>query len=158
MSGYAFQVVKCVHILAAMLFIGFGLASFFYKALAFRSGSAAVTLFCDQQVVLADWMFTVPSGLVIPLTGAIMVQTYDLPWTTGWVLTGLVGFTVAGVMWLPAARLQIKMRRLAEAAVLKGEPLPTAYGVLLRTWAMLGIPSFVGAMLALWAMVAKWSP
>ncbi|HEX7602362.1 MAG TPA: DUF2269 domain-containing protein [Polyangiaceae bacterium] len=158
MSGYVFMLVKTVHVLAAVLFLGFGLASFFYKSLAFRARSPEIALWCDRQIVLADWIFTIPSGLALPATGALLVGLYHLPWTTGWVLTGLAGYAIAGLTWLPAARLQLVMCRLSEHSVATGTPLPPEYGSALRTWRLLGVPSFLGTMLALWAMVSKWSP
>jgi uncharacterized membrane protein len=157
-SAYLVPVTKTLHILCAILFLGFGAASFFYKSVAFRTRSPTVVAWCDRHIVLADWLFTVPSGLLLPLTGALMVHLYGLPWTTGWVLVGVLGYAIAGLTWLPAARLQIVMRRLSERAEQEGSALPPEYGDALRTWRLLGLPSFLATMVALWAMVSKWSP
>jgi uncharacterized membrane protein len=156
MPAIVYQLAKTVHVLAAVMFLGFGLASFFYKALAFRSGSAAINHWVDRQIVLADWLFTVPAGVILPPSGAFLVWLYHLPWTTGWVVAGACGYLVAGLMWLPAARLQLVMRRMSEQAAAAGEPLPAAYGVAFRRWRLLGAPSFLGAMLAMWSMISKW--
>jgi len=157
-SASAFLLVKTLHVLAAVLFMGFGLASFFYKALAFRTRNAEIVRWCDRQIVLADWIFTVPSGLALPATGAFLAWGYGLPWKTGWVLMGIAGYAIAGLTWLPAARLQLVMRRLSERAVATRQPLPPEYGSALRAWRLLGVPSFLGTMVALWAMISKWSP
>ena len=154
----AIGILKTVHVLAAIFFLGFGLASFFYKALAWRSRDPAVVLWCDRQIVLADWIFTVPAGLTLPTTGAVLVLLYGLPWSTGWIAVGLGGYVLAALTWLPAARLQLQMRAMAERAVRAGTPLPDAYGAALRAWGALGIPSFAGALATLGAMVTKWTP
>jgi uncharacterized membrane protein len=148
--------VKAVHLMAAMFFLGFGMGSVFYKIRAYQSRDVRVIAFCDREIVRADWLFTVPSGVVLPLSGAYLVHLYHMPWMTPWVLIGLGGWAVAGLSWLPAAFLQIRMRRLALEAHASGEKvLPVAYHRAHRTWMLLGMPSFTAAMVVLWAMIAK---
>ena len=53
------------------------------------------------------------------------------------------------------ARLQIRMRRLAELALREGTALSPAYHRAHRLWMIFGVPSFSAAMLVLWAMIAK---
>lgn len=149
--------LRVVHVLSAILFLGFGLASFFYKSLAWRTQSASVVRFSDEHIVLADWVFTVPAGLMLPLSGALLVQRYGLPWATGWVVLGVGGYLLAALAWLPAARLQLRMRAMSRAAADAGQPLPAPYASALRAWQLWGIPSFAGAVLTLVAMIAKVS-
>lgn len=148
-------VVKAIHLMAAMFFLGFGMGSVFYKVRAYQSGDVRVIAFCDREIVRADWLFTVPSGVVLPLSGLFLVHLYRMPWTTPWVLVGLGGWAVAGLSWLPAAFLQLRMRRLALEAHARGAELPAAYHRAHRVWMLLGAPSFAAAMIVLWAMVAK---
>jgi uncharacterized membrane protein len=150
-----FALIKTLHVLAAVLFLGTGIGSVYYKLRAHRSGDLAAIAFCDREVVRADWWFTVPAGLTLPATGYLLVGVYHLPWTTPWIVVGLVGYTLAGLTWLPAAFLQIHMRTLSRAAVHASAALPPAYHRALRAWMLLGIPSFVAAMTVVWAMVAK---
>ncbi len=147
--------VKAIHLMASMFFLGFGMGSVFYKIRAYQSRDVAVIAFCDREIVRADWFFTVPSGIVLPLSGAAMVHLYHYPWTTPWILIGLSGWAIAGLTWLPAAFLQIRMRRLALKAHSDGTELPAEYRRAHRTWMMLGLPSFAAAMTVLWAMIAK---
>lgn len=148
-------VLKAVHVLSSMLFLGLGLGSVFYKVRAYRRGELAVMAFCDREIVLADWLFTVPSGIVLPATGLWLATLYQLPLTTPWILAGLGGWAFAGLTWLPAAFLQIRMRTLSGLAARTGEALPPAYHRAHRVWMALGVPSFAAAMVALWAMIAK---
>lgn len=147
--------IKTVYVVAAILFLGFGMGSVYYKLRAYSTRDAAVIAFADREIVRADWLFTVPSGFVLPLTGATMVHFYGLPWMTPWILTGLLAWAVAGLTWLPAAFLQLRMRALAASAHREGASLSIAYHRAHRAWMLLGVPSFLAAMTALFAMIAK---
>lgn len=147
--------LKAIHVGAAILFLGTGLGSAFYKLRADRSGSVAVAAWAQRNVVLADWLFTVPSGLVLPLSGLWLVHLYGLPLSTSWVLFGLVGFAIAGLTWLPAAWIQLRMRRLADDALADGHALPPEFFRLHRLWLALGVPSFLAAIATIWVMVGK---
>ena len=147
--------MKLVHVLAAFLFLGTGFGSFFYKWLADRSGDVAVVLWCQRAIVLADWLFTVPSAIVLPITGLMLVSLYDMPLTTRWVLVGFAGYAVAGLTWLPAAWAQLRMRALAQKAYDEGTELPESFYRLARLWRYLGVPSFLAALLTVLAMIDR---
>jgi len=151
--------VKALHILSAMIFLGTGMGSAWIKFRADRCPDIRVVAWAQQEIVRADWIFTVPAGLSLPLTGLWLAWLYRLPLTTPWVLMGVAGFAVAGLCWLPAAYLQIRMRRTADAALAAGAPLPESFVRDRLWWTLLGIPSFSAAVLTVWVMVAKphWS-
>ncbi|MFZ5478606.1 MAG: DUF2269 family protein [Myxococcota bacterium] len=150
-----YAALKTAHVLAVTLFFGAGLASVLLKLHADRSGDPRAIAFAHRAVVLADWVFTIPSGILLPLTGYWMVAIAGYDWRSGWVGWGLVLYVVAGVSWLPAWGLQFRMRDAAERAARTGEPLPAEYHRWTRIWALLGIPAFVAAVGAVWVMVAK---
>ena len=148
--------IKTVHILAAVVFLGVGAGVAWTKLRADRSGDLRVIAWAQAHIVLADWLFTVPSALLLPATGAWLVFTYSLPWTTPWILVGIGGYVLAGVFWLPAVVLQMRMRDMAAQALAEGTPLPVAFHRASRQWALLGVPSFACALATIWAMVARW--
>lgn len=150
---YAF--VKVIHILGAVLFLGTGLGSAYYKLRAHRSRDVHVIAWCDSEIVLADWVFTVPSGVLMPVSGLLLVYLYRMPLATPWVWQGILGYCIAGLAWLPAAYLQIRMRRLSTRARSDGTALPPAYHRMQRAWTLLGLPSFTAAVTTLWLMVSK---
>jgi uncharacterized membrane protein len=149
--------VKTLHILAATVFLGTGMGTAYLKARADRSGELAVVAWAQREIVLADWIFTIPSALALPLTGAWMVEHYQLPWSTRWIVVGAVGYVAAGILWLPACFLQIRMRRLAAEALAQGTPLPPAFHRANRAWLLLGGPAFLAAATSITAMVGKWA-
>ncbi len=153
-----FFAVKALHILGATAFLGTGAGSAWFKVRAWRSGDVHVVAWTDAEVVQADWVFTVPSGLLMPATGFWLAWLQGLPWDTPWLVAGLTGYAVAGLTWLPAAWLQVKMKRLSAAARDAKAPLPRAWHDAQVGWLILGLPSFSMTMLTLWLMVAKAWP
>lgn len=150
--------VKAVHVLAATLFLGAGLMTAYYKVRADRSGDLRVLVWYQREIVLADWLFTLPSGIALPVTGIWLAMTYGIPLSAGYVGAGLAGYAIAGVLWLPAVWLQIRMRNLAEAALRDGTALPEEFHRANRIWLALGVPAFLVAVLTVWMMVAKTTP
>jgi len=150
-------IIKTLHVLSAVVFLGMGAGTAWVKLRGDRSGDPHVVAWTQRHVVQADWFFTIPSGVLSPLTGIALVELYGLPWSTTWVLVGTAGYVGAGLFWLPAAWLQLRMRADAEAALRDATPLPERFWRDHRAWLLLGIPSFSLAMLSVWAMVSKWA-
>lgn len=150
-----YALLKLLHIVAVTLFFGAGLASVFVKLQADRTGDPQALAFAHRVVVAGDWVFTIPAGVLLPATGLGMVWVAGYPLTTPWILWGIVLYVVAGLTWLPAWRLQFRMRDAAVEAARTGQPLPAAYHRWSRTWAALGIPAFLASVAAMWMMVGK---
>jgi uncharacterized membrane protein len=124
-----------------------------------RSGNLQHIAVTNRHVVLADWIFTTPTVIIQPATGLWMVYLAGWPLSTPWIATSLALYVLAGACWLPVVWLQIRMMRLAEAAVAaRAQSLPPAYWRMARWWFILGWPAF-GAMIVVVAlMVAKHLP
>lgn len=150
-----YLILKVLHIVGATLFFGAGMASAFFKFKADLDGEIAGIVFAQRNIVLADWLFTVPSGFIMPITGIWMADIAGYSLWSGWVGWGMLLYAVAGLTWLPAAFLQIKMRDEAIAARDEGRPLSEAYTRWKRIWFVLGIPAFVAAVVTIVMMVLK---
>lgn len=147
--------LKTLHVLGATLFLGTGLGSAWYKLRSWQSEDVRVIAWADREVVFADWIFTIPAGVIMPVTGLWLAKLYGMPWTTPWLLWAIGGYAVAGIFWLPAAWLQIRMRQLSTAAAAAGTPLPPEWRRAQRMWALLGVPSFGATVVTVWVMVTK---
>lgn len=150
-----YALLKTLHILSATLFLGAGLASVFYKLRADREGDLKAIVFAHRNVVLADWIFTIPSGVLLPVSGIGMAHMAGYPLFEGWIGWGFTLYVIAGVCWLPAFFLQFKMRDAAEAALRDNTPLPPEFYRWTRIWAGLGVPAFFAAVGAILMMTAK---
>lgn len=148
-------VLKLVHVLSAMVFLGTGMGTAWFKYRADRSGDLIAITWVQAEVVRADWIFTVPAGLTLPLSGLALAHVANWGWRSSWVLGGIALYALAGLCWLPAAWIQIKMRDQARHALATGEPLPPSFATYARIWTWLGVPAFGGAALTVWLMIAK---
>lgn len=130
----------------------------YYKLRADRTQDLRIIAWYHREIVLSDCLFTIPSGVTLFITGLSMVHVLELSLRTTWVLLALSSFSLAGLFWVPAAFLQIRMRNLAEEAYKNQTPLSPAYYRASRIWFFLGFPSFFAALFTLWIMVSKWYP
>jgi uncharacterized membrane protein len=149
--------VKTLHVMMAAYFLGGGTLIAWFKVRADRSGDPRIVAWTLREVVLADWVFTLPCALLLLASGLTMAIAFEFPiMETEWILAGIFDYTMAGILWVPAVRLQLRMRDLAvEAAEAGAVELPAEYHSATRKWLMLGAPAFLFSLHAFWAMCAK---
>jgi uncharacterized membrane protein len=153
-----YLVLKWVHILSSTILFGAGVGSAFHlfvSSLRRRVGGVAGSA---RNVVLADWLLTTPTVILQPVTGIALVHKMGVPYSTPWIAWSLVLYAVAIACWLPVLVIQIRMRKVAEAAELAGGPVPRAYDRLFHWWTGLGLAAFVAFLLIFWLMVTKTVP
>jgi uncharacterized membrane protein len=153
MSSYL--LVKWIHVVSSVILVGTGFGSAFYLFCANHFGDDAAKCFVGRYVVLADWMFTTPAVIVQPLTGFWLMHAAGWSLATPWLAAGVATYIFVGLCWLPVVVLQIRMHRMARAALATGDSLPEAYRRMARWWEGLGYLGFGGAMLLFWLMVTK---
>lgn len=141
-----------LHIFSALLLFGTGLGTAFHMYTACRSAEVAGIARVSRQVVLADWLFTAPSGVLQPLTGLWLVHLAGYNFAEPWLLVSYLLYTVAGGAWLVVVKLQLDMRRLAEAAHSEGASLPDAFWRAFRLWVRLGWIGF-GSLLGVYGLM-----
>ena len=147
--------IKYVHILSATLLFGTGLGSAFYKWRADRSANIAAIAATNKCVVLADWLFTTPTVVIQPVSGALLAHYQGYSLLEPWLLLSIALFLVAGLCWLIVVYLQIKMRDSAILALHNQIELPATYKYQSKMWFWLGIPAFICIMLVFGLMVFK---
>ena len=151
----SYLLLKYIHILSSTLLFGTGLGTAFHGFLAFRTKDSRVAAAVGRSVVLADWLFTAPAVVIQPITGVTMAVLASAPLTQGWLALSIALYVLVGVCWLPVVWLQIQLRRMAQASLESGDPLPPLYYRYLRLWFMLGWPAFAAVLAIFYLMVFK---
>jgi uncharacterized membrane protein len=151
----AAQLLLLVHILSSTLLFGTGLGTAFHGWMAQRSRDLRAITVVNRQVVWADWLFTAPAVVVQPVTGVWLAHLDRIPLTTGWLALAIALYVLVGACWLPVVWLQIRMHRMAEAALSSGGFLPPFYATYARWWFILGWPAFLGVIAIFYLMVFR---
>lgn len=147
--------LKWAHVMSSTVLFGTGAGIAFFFVRAQRTGDVRVIAAIARDVVVADAIFTASAVIVQPLTGIAMARLVGFPLTLPWLRWSLMLYVLIGCCWLPVVWLQIRMRRLAEAAARDGGALPAVYARYYRWWVVLGWPAFIGVLIVFYLMVAK---
>lgn len=150
-----YLVIKWLHIVSSVLLAGTGFGSAFYLFFANRSGSLAAQAVVARLVKRADLWFTTPAVIVQPLTGVWLAMTAGWSLDTPWLALSIALYLLAGACWLPVVWLQIRLSRMADAALASGQPLPALYWRYARWWEGLGYPAFIAVLVVFYLMVNK---
>ncbi len=150
-----YLLVKWLHVLSSTVLFGTGLGSAFYMFFTNRSRDVPAIAAVTRRVVQADWLFTTPTAILQPLTGAWLVNIAGLPWTSTWLLWSIVLYVFAGACWLPVVWLQLRMARMAESAARQGAALPPLFWRYHAVWTALGWPAFLAFVAIFYLMVVK---
>ena len=150
-----YVLVKWLHVLSSTILFGTGLGSAYYMFFTSLTGDARAVARVVGLVVIADWVFTLTTIVLQPITGLVLAHLAQIPLTSRWILWSTVLYFVAGACWIPVVMIQIRMQRLAQAAAADDAPLPDAYRRLFRWWTALGVPAFVALVIVFYLMVAK---
>jgi uncharacterized membrane protein len=150
-----YLLLKWVHVLSATILFGTGLGTAFHGYMAMRSGVLPAMSVGGRNVVLADWLFTAPAVVVQPVTGVLLARHAGYALDESWLVAAMLLYALVGACWLPVVWLQIRMHRLAGAALRDGAPLSPLYRRYARAWFLLGWPAFIGGIALFWLMLAK---
>lgn len=151
----AYLMLKYLHVIGAAVLLGTGAGIAFFMLLAHVRGEPALVAGVARIVVIADFVFTASAVVAQPVTGVLLARSLGYSLSEGWIFWSIVLYVITGAFWLPVVWMQMRMRDLAQTAVLRGQLLPQEYGFIFRLWFLFGFPAF-GAVLAIfWLMLAK---
>jgi uncharacterized membrane protein len=148
-------VLKLVHIIGAAVLLGTGAGIAFFMLMAHRTGDTRTVAAVARIVVIADYVFTATAVVVQPITGVLLARQVGYPLTSGWIMLSVALYLWTGAWWLPVVWMQDRMKRLAAAAAVAGEPLPRAYYRLFRLWFAFGFPAFAAVLAIFWLMITR---
>jgi len=147
--------LKWLHVLSSTVLFGTGIGTAFQMWFAHRRGDVAAIAVVSRNVVLADWLFTLPAGIVQPVTGFALAAASGLSLFASWLVATYVIYLIAFACWVPVVVLQIRVRDLSAQAAAEGRALPSEYDQAMRLWFALGWPAFTGLVAVFMLMIAK---
>lgn len=150
-----YLLAKWLHILSSTVLFGTGIGTAFQMVMAMRGRNPGTVASVASAVVVADWAFTTPAGLIQPASGLWLVHLTGHPPDTPWLIATYALYALAFLCWAPVVWLQIRIRDLAAEAHARGAPLPDRAIRLWRLWFALGWPAFGALVAVFWLMVAK---
>ncbi|MFI4938495.1 MAG: DUF2269 family protein [Candidatus Berkiellales bacterium] len=147
--------LKFIHIVSSTILFGTGIGTACNLLCAHRTKNIQIIATTSRYVVFADSVFTLPSGIVQPITGFWMVYLAGFPLSSFWIWGSIVGYLIAAFCWFPVVYLQIQMRNFADHAQKTDTPLPALYYHYFRIWFWLGWPAFISLLIVFYLMSNK---
>ncbi len=150
-----YLLLKTLHIVGVVLFLGNIIVTGWWKVMADRTGDPTVIAFAQRQVTLTDWVFTLGGVLLLGGAGFANAGLHGISLATPWVLAGNVLFGLSGVAWAAVLiPVQIRQARLARGFA-RGGAIPPQYWRLGRLWLVFGTIATVLPLAAIPVMVWK---
>ena len=152
-----YLLLKTIHVLSVVLFLGNIVTGLFWKAHADRTGDPRMQAHALAGIIRSDAWFTMPAVVAIIASGVALAMMAGLPLLgTGWIAASLAAFGLSGVLF--AAILAPLQRRLLNEAQGAGAgalwPSP-AFRRLSLIWEVVGAIAIALPLAALALMVFK---
>ena len=152
-----YLIVKTIHVLSVVLFLGNIITGLFWKAHADGTRDPRMQAHALAGVIRSDAWFTIPSVLVIIASGVALASMAGLPLLgTGWIAVSLAAFGLSGVLFA-AILAPLQRRLLNEALAAQGgaEWPSAAYRRMSLIWEVVGLIAIALPLAALALMVFK---
>ena len=152
-----YLLLKTIHILSVVMFLGNIITGLFWKAQADATREPKLQAHALKGIIRSDAYFTLPSVFLIIISGVWLASLAGLSLLgTRWILWSLVAFGISGLLFgIFIAPLQKKLMNEALTAAPEGEWPSAAYRRMSRTWEIAGIIAISLPLGALALMVFK---
>lgn len=151
-----YQLLKLIHVLSVILFLGNIITGLFWKAMADRTRDLRIIAHTMATIIRSDRWFTIPGVVVITATGIFAAIHAGLPLLrTGWILWSLIAFSVSGIVFAwQVAPLQKQILRLSSTTSESGFDWAVYRSKSIR-WELWGFVATLTPLLAVAMMVFK---
>jgi uncharacterized membrane protein len=151
-----YLVLKALHVLSVVLFLGNIITGVFWKIHADRGGELRARAQALDGIIQSDRWFTLPGVALIIVTGVLLAMTAHLPILgTRWLLWALILFGVSGIAFqFFVAPLQRKLLANVRAG-LAGSWNESEYRALSGAWKLWGAVATLAPVGSLFLMVTK---
>jgi uncharacterized membrane protein len=145
-----------LHLIGVILFVGNIITAAFWKVRADLLKNPAIIYSTVKNVMLADYVFTIPGLVLIIVSGIVMAVQAEMPLSgLNWLTLSLILFAITGVIWLailiPLQRGMI--RHIAQCT--ESGNISKEYRQASRNWAIFGIAATLLPIVILYLMITK---
>lgn len=153
-----YLLIKTLHILSATILMGSGIVIAFYMLMGMACEDRSARRFAFQNTVLVDYMFTLPSAIVQPITGFLLIKLSGIDWKSGWLTWSYFLYVIIGLAWIPVVFIQIRLRDLVMNNNVTGNVTSVNREVrrLYLYWFVLGGVAFSALIAVFFLMVVKY--
>ncbi len=149
-SATAFGILRMLHVLAAILFVGNVIVTGVWAAIMFRQRARTDFRVAARAIVITDWTFTLGGAALLVVSGIVLAAARGYPlWQTRWIRGAMIGLGLSTALWLlilvPAQRRMLRLGPEADAE------LRRVYG----RWNAIGWLAALPLLWSLWCMVNK---
>jgi uncharacterized membrane protein len=151
-----YNILKLVHIIAVILFMGNIITGLFWMKRADKTGNITTISFTIKSIIATDRVFTIPGVMIILIGGFGAAINAGIPLLrTGWIFWPIVLFAMSGIafMW-KVAPLQQKINRLTDVRS-PDQFNKTLYKSYLKQWEIWGGIALLTPFIAMAMMVMK---
>ncbi|MEK5175762.1 DUF2269 domain-containing protein [Heyndrickxia sp. FSL W8-0496] len=150
------NVLLFLHILGAVIFLGNIVTAAFWKIRADIKRDPKFIHHTVKNVMLADFIFTLPGLILIIVSGILMaVQSGYSMDTFNWLTLSLFLFVLTGFLWLAVLiPIQRSMVRYSARSIDDGV-ISNKYKNVSRYWAIVGIAATLLPVVILYLMITK---
>lgn len=151
-----YLILKSLHVLGVVLFLGNIITGVFWKWHADRAGDLPVRAAVLAGIIHSDRLFTLPMVGLIIVTGVANALMAHMPLLgTPWIAWGIGLFLLSGMVFsMRVGPLQKKLLACVEAGI-AGNWEPATYAALSRQWLIWGSVATGAPLIVVFLMVFK---
>ncbi len=151
-----YLLIKVIHVIAVIVFVGNITTGVFWKAIADRTRDPRIIAHTLDGIIKSDRLFTTPAIVLVVLAGFGAAASGRFPiLSTGWILWSLILIIISGAAFGVLAPAQRRLADLARKGVQSGELDWDRYANLSGAWALWGSVALITPLLAVFFMVLK---
>lgn len=152
----SYLLLKSLHILGAVIFLGNIVVTGWWKVMADRTRNPVIIAFAQRQVTLTDYVFTAGGAALVLATGVGNAMLHGMDYLSiRWLAWGYWLFIISGIIWaVILIPVQIKQARMARQFQ-NGGAIPESYWTLGRIWIVFGTLATVIPLANIYWMVFK---
>lgn len=154
--GNTYLLLKSLHVLGVVLFLGNIIITGWWKFMADRTLNPQIIAFAQRQVTLTDYVFTAGGAALLLAAGWGNAALHGMAITEiRWLSWGFWLFNLSGLIWVAILiPVQIKQERMAQKFK-DGAEIPQEYWVLVKRWYFWGTLATLLPLMNLYWMVFK---